>query len=272
MCIACRSNNGNAVRVLFILFAALNLYVVICDAFNFNNRRFETKPLDSNSSSKQQLEEVTRVFLDSFWSGKVGGGTQELNKSQRRTLNRQQTAEFKRRYARPAYRTSQMILCTDEKNPDDPIIIGCVGLSVDTIPEIEESLASSPLSIFGLQSIPRIQRSDYSQKDSQRVLLMSNLAILREYRRKGLAKQLVLAAERTCVEWEYDACYLYVEQRNKPAIRLYEKLGYSQVWKDDTAETLLPTKNGDIESSETVLVCMKKKFGRKRWGVFGGSF
>ncbi|KAL7525120.1 hypothetical protein ACHAWF_004917 [Thalassiosira exigua] len=45
--------------------------------------------------------------------------------------------------------------------------------------------------------------------------LMSNLAVSRRYRRRGLAEDLVRAADEVArKEWGYDECYLYVEGRN----------------------------------------------------------
>jgi len=66
----------------------------------------------------------------------------------------------------------------------------------------------------------------------------------------------------------YDSCYLLVEKRNKPAIRLYEKLGYFQIWQDDTATKLLSMKDGELENSPTAIVCMKKSLELPKFGWF----
>lgn len=100
--------------------------------------------------------------------------------------------------------------------------------------------------------------------------LMSNLAISRNYRRRGLAEDLVKAAETIArKEWGYNECYLYVEKRNVPAIKLYAKLGYRTIWEDDSATTLLPTKDGKVVNGKTTIVCMKKWLGG---GLFGSWF
>jgi N-acetylglutamate synthase-like GNAT family acetyltransferase len=92
--------------------------------------------------------------------------------------------------------------------------------------------------------------------------LMSNLAISRKYRRKGLAEELVKATENVArKEWGYDECYLYVEKRNTPAVKLYKKLGYKTIWEDPTATTLLPTNDGKVTQGKTTIVCMRKKLG-----------
>lgn len=102
--------------------------------------------------------------------------------------------------------------------------------------------------------------------------VMSNLAISPNYRRRGLAEDLVKSCENIArKEWGFENCYLYVEGQNIPACKLYEKLGYSVIWTDDTAMTLLPTKDGSgLMNGRTTIVCMKKTLGKK--ALFGFSF
>lgn len=100
--------------------------------------------------------------------------------------------------------------------------------------------------------------------------LMSNLAVSRAYRRRGLAEDLVREAESIARKaWGYDDVYLYVEKRNQPAVRLYKKMGYRTLWEDDTATTLLPTEDGRVTNGKTTIVCMKKGLGK---GLFGSWF
>lgn len=116
-------------------------------------------------------------------------------------------------------------------------LTGCAGIEVSPIPD--KSLKSS-----NTKSAP----------------LMSNLAVGREFRRRGIAEKLVTEAERIAkYEWGYSDCYLYVEQRNKAAVKLYQKLGYKKLWVDKEATTLLPSTNGKLTSSSTNIVCMRKR-------------
>jgi RimJ/RimL family protein N-acetyltransferase len=93
-----------------------------------------------------------------------------------------------------------------------------------------------------------------------RAPLMSNLAVSRKYRRKGIGEMLVKEVERIARrEWGYDDCFLYVEERNVAAVRLYQKLGYRKVWVDADAKTLLPTPNGNLQNTPTRIVCMRKR-------------
>ena len=96
------------------------------------------------------------------------------------------------------------------------------------------------------------------------MILLARFATLAE----DLAKAAEIIARK---EWGYDDCYLYVEKRNIPAIKLYKKLGYKTLWEDDTATTLLPTEDGSrVVNGKTTIVCMKKNLGGSLFGnLFG---
>ena len=55
---------------------------------------------------------------------------------------------------------------------------------------------------------------------------ISNLAVKKSCRRQGVARQLLLACERTALEWGYSNLYLHVLENNHHARQLYLKTGY----------------------------------------------
>ena len=55
---------------------------------------------------------------------------------------------------------------------------------------------------------------------------ISNLAVRTEFRRQGVAQQLLLICERKALEWGFPEVYLHVLENNYQARRLYFKLGY----------------------------------------------
>jgi ribosomal protein S18 acetylase RimI-like enzyme len=57
-------------------------------------------------------------------------------------------------------------------------------------------------------------------------LYISNLAVETEYRRRGIAYQLLSACEHMALEWGYQDLYLHVLEDNHAARRLYTKVGY----------------------------------------------
>lgn len=186
----------------------------------------------SESDNKRlDIKETSDFFVDAFWTAKVGGGARKLSPSQRRQLEQSQTAEFNQRYGRRRETAELMVL----RNSKDEII-ACAGVEVDRIPL--GSLSGPP---------------------SCDAPVMSNLAVSRNYRRRGLAEQMVQAVESMVrKEWGYTECYLYVEEVNRGAVRLYEKLGYRKIWRDSTATSILPTKAGELDTASTVIVCMTK--------------
>lgn len=200
-------------------------------ALLFPVKNSEITSVSEAESRRYELELASDFFLQAFWTGKVGGGAKRLTQTQERQLKTSQVAEFRKRYGSTASSKSELLLLKEGGKK----IIGCVGVQVDRVGDIG------------------------------RVPLMSNLAVDPNYRRRGLAERLVQSAE-DCVVSQFGAseCYLYVEARNKGAVRLYQKLGYKQEYIDDTARTLLPTKDGKLESQPTVIVCMKKDLGRHR--------
>jgi ribosomal protein S18 acetylase RimI-like enzyme len=181
----------------------------------------------------QNLSDASDFFVDAFWVGKVGGGARELSDRQRRQLSSLQFTEFRSRYAGVSRGQAELILCQLPTGE----IIGCAGLEVTPIPE-----------------------NNLKGPKTGRGPLMSNVAVSKKYRRKGIGEKLVKEAERISrYVWGYDYCYLYVEERNKAALKLYQKLGYRRIWVDPDARTLLPTSKGKLEDAPTKIVCMRKR-------------
>lgn len=191
-----------------------------------------------------KLTDAGQFFTEAFWASKSGGAS-ELTKFQAASLERQQVNEFRRRYGKyvgPKDRRAELIICQNGAGE----LMGCAGIEVDNV-----------------------QKSD-GRGQSVRAPLMSNLAVGKKFRRKGLAEDLVQAAELLArKEWGFEEVYLYVEKSNTSAVKLYKKLGYRTVWEDDKAKTLIPTEGGQLKTAPTVIVCMKKRLGGlSRWLPF----
>lgn len=174
-----------------------------------------------------------------FRTGKIGGA-KELTERQRRSVYGSQLVEFRRRYGTKMSnqdRRSELLLCENSKGE----LMGVAALEVEKIPE--SSLKST--------------------RTLTRAPLMSNVAVSRKFRRRGIAEELVKQVEMMSRnQWGYNECYLYVEERNTPAIRLYQKLGYRKLWVDKTATTLVPTQMGGMQNVPTTIVCMRKQLNR----------
>ena len=204
---------------------------------------------------RNELLKAGEFFTDAFWGSKVKGKNKGLSPAQKKTLMKQQQAEFARRYGsrngytNPNDRRAELIVC---ENSNDETM-GCVGIEVDTISDPNTVLLDSYYSNMNDSSI--------------QAPLMSNLAVGNQFRRKGLAEDLVKEAEQLARKsWGYTECYLLVEKNNMAAVKLYRKLGYKTVWEDKNAKTLTPTESGAIRTTGTIILCMKKRLDA---GIFG---
>lgn len=182
------------------------------------------------------LVNAAKCFTTAFWNGKTGG-VEQLSPKQSQTLTKQQMSEFRRRYGLKVGgkkdRRAELVVCQNKRTGE---VMGCAGIEVSSISTPNGRSAPAPL--------------------------MSNLAVGKKFRRRGLAEDLVKAAEDVArKQWGYDECYLYVEKKNSAAVKLYNKLGYKKQWEDDTAKTLVPTARGSVVSAPTIIVCMRKKLG-----------
>ena len=251
-----RRNRQQQNRLCSLLILVISLSIIIPETLAFSVSTppifglgallFPPKDLSTSSANgdTQTLLKASEFFVDAFWTGKVGGGAKALTPRQRQTLGNTQFMEFRSRYAgRNVAAQSDLIVC---RQGDSDEVIGCCGLEVTNIPTIGDLKA---------------------QENLIRAPLMSNVAVSRNFRRRGIAEKMVAQAEEVArKQWGYDQLLLYVEQRNTPAVKLYKKLGYRTWWTDKNAKTLLPTANGNLQNADTTIVCMRKRLDR---GVLG---
>jgi len=100
--------------------------------------------------------------------------------------------------------------------------------------------------------------------DNQKIftLVLANLAVRRERRGRGIAKELVRACEIIARDWGYESISLLVDSENKAARKLYSKMGYKTVFRDDSATCILP---GDynLRTAECINFCLQKNISKK---------
>jgi ribosomal protein S18 acetylase RimI-like enzyme len=71
-----------------------------------------------------------------------------------------------------------------------------------------------------------LRTQSFWQPRSSAYLYVSNLAVQREYRRQGVAQQLLLTCERVALDWGFQELYLHVLENNFQGRQLYRKVGY----------------------------------------------
>ena len=94
--------------------------------------------------------------------------------------------------------------------------------------------------------------------------VLSNLAVARAARRRGLGRELVAACERVARdEWASDALLLIVEAANEPARALYRGLGFEEAWCENSPATRAVFSDGPGTFIETASVTVPKVIMRK---------
>jgi ribosomal protein S18 acetylase RimI-like enzyme len=71
----------------------------------------------------------------------------------------------------------------------------------------------------------------YRQKQ-HRYVYLSNLAVSRDFRRRGIAQELIGSCEKLTIGWGYTELHLHVMGDNERGRNLYQKLGYEIVSSD----------------------------------------
>ena len=71
-----------------------------------------------------------------------------------------------------------------------------------------------------------LRSTDPFARARSRYPYLSNLAVSRSDRRRGVAKQLLQKCERVALEWRFQDLYLHVLENNHHARQLYFNLGY----------------------------------------------
>jgi ribosomal protein S18 acetylase RimI-like enzyme len=70
---------------------------------------------------------------------------------------------------------------------------------------------------------------NYRQPTPHRYVYISNLAVSREFRRRGIAQELLESCEQLTRSWGYSELHLHVMGNNERGRSLYQKLGYELV-------------------------------------------
>lgn len=72
-------------------------------------------------------------------------------------------------------------------------------------------------------------RNGNDRQKQPRYVYISNLAVSKEFRRRGVGVELLLDCERSAKSWGYTEIHLHVMADNERGLNLYQKLGYHVV-------------------------------------------
>ena len=100
-------------------------------------------------------------------------------------------------------------------------------------------------------------------------VVLANLAVRKDRRGRGLARNLLAFAEEQTLAWGYTDLYLLVDSNNTPAQALYKSSGYKEMFRDSDA-TCVVYSNNNLKTEDCINVCYRKKLGGASNGG-GGS-
>ena len=74
-----------------------------------------------------------------------------------------------------------------------------------------------------------VRTAERYRQNHHRYVYLSNLAVSRDFRRRGIAQELIRSCEQQTMDWGYTELHLHVMGDNERGRKLYQKLGYETV-------------------------------------------
>lgn len=184
----------------------------------------------------------------------------QMPEGQRKELRRLEFQDLQQRYgATVGRRKYPSVLLLSLQDQD---IVGCVGLDCQVLNNEKKRFTAikqdRPNSLY-----PFLEANGVEEI----VCVMANLAVRRSSRGRGVAKKLILSAENNARESGFEYVYLLVDSENLPAQKLYKKMGYSMVFRQEDATCVVSGPIG-LKTQECVNLCMRKRVSR---GASGGA-
>jgi ribosomal protein S18 acetylase RimI-like enzyme len=112
-----------------------------------------------------------------------------------------------------------------QKNPQQ---VCSIALYVDR----EQSYVAGTVEV-GVRTVDRYRQNQH------RYVYLSNLAVSRDFRRRGIAQELIGNCEQLTIEWGYTELHLHVMGDNERGRQLYQKLGY-EIVSSDSVWSIIP--------------------------------
>ncbi|VEU40453.1 unnamed protein product [Pseudo-nitzschia multistriata] len=199
------------------------------------------------SDSEGFLNAAGAFLVDSFWLGSDHHKLKkdvEMSTDARMNLIIEQAADLQEKYGERMGRRSAKACVVGALDEETKELVGLATLKETLMmnteilePEKAEAIAKNAVAALG----PK-QRREYKNApiakiaeellspDTKAVCVLSNLAVGKKARRRGVAQALCDELDALANDWNFDEIHLLVESENTAARTLYEKkLGYNLV-------------------------------------------
>jgi len=218
------------------------------------------------------IKDVASFFVGAFWeqSTAIEGGLQ-LSEEQRLALQEVQDGDMSERYGKLVGKRKLEAELFISRG-DDGRIEACAGVEIAVADKTsgailsrsrgEEMLAGS-LAAMGARERNKLRQLSLAELASAvlppqlgLVPVLSNVAVDSSARGRGLGQEMVAKCEEAVLGWGFGEMLLLVEATNLPALSLYRKLGYQDVWtKPIKAARVAEPGSGNIVTYEMVDTC-----------------
>ena len=179
---------------------------------------------------------------------------EQIPEGQRKELRNLEFQDLQNRYGQVVGRRlfpSSLILTLEDQD-----IVGCVGCDVQVLSLEKKRFAPIKQDKSNLP---------FAAANEETAFVMANLAVRRNRRGRGIAKNLIAAAEQNARDWGFSQVHLLVDSENLPAQKLYRKLGYSLLFKQEDATCVASGPVG-LKTQDCVNLCMRKSVKKNSSG------
>ncbi len=253
-----------------------------------------TQPSEYNiatAKTPHQLHKAASAFVQAYWDATPDRVPKLLHDE----LVRSHYADMENRYSElvGARRLQSTLLVANERGAataandataaganDAAEVLALVGCEVAVVNLAEqkvlprregEALFRSRLTAMGARQRNEMRNAPLDElsravlpEAHQLFAVLSNLAVTRSHRRRGLARALCSEVEAVAAQWRSagELLLLQVEEANMPARELYERLGFEEQWADEDATATRIAIDDDgtpsLMTVPTTLICMGK--------------
>lgn len=230
------------------------------------------------ADSEGFLNAAGTFLVDSFWLGSDHHKLKkdvEMSPDARMNLIIEQAADLQEKYGERMGRRLTNACVVGALEGESRELIGLATLKEALMinneilePEKSEAIAKNAVAALGPKQRREYKSASLSKianellsPDTKAVCLMSNLAVGKKARRRGVARALCNEIEALAGDWKFSEIHLLVESGNTAARTLYEKkLGYELVATNVAAPALRVDfeTGGFVEVREDTLVMVKQ--------------
>mmetsp|Transcript_30179 Transcript_30179/g.43103 ORF Transcript_30179/g.43103 Transcript_30179/m.43103 type:complete len:291 (-) Transcript_30179:101-973(-) len=151
---------------------------------------------------------------------------------------------------------------------EDEEIVGVVGLDCQLYQSRRQKLSKLPRDYFSKMKAKMLvsEEKDISDSDDSKfaaiVLVLANLSVRIDQRKKGIARTLLKACDDFTKELGSEEIYLLVDSENEAAQKLYRSSGYTLVFEDPDSTCVVSTVTG-LQTAPCVNRCYRKNLAIK---------